>query len=689
MNKIDTNNLSTVLGELSQASAGEGPKIAASISAGTQLAGLLDRTLNAQLLALDSFAKFTQAVAPAASDLNNLNAQINAGLPAFNAEEADYENLLNTLIPFSNRLAALLSTYHPDIATILESGDNVSRVLLAQQDTIGQVVNGAYHYFQKIAQGASGLNKLPDGSTYAYFNTFILFSDVNSLVCNLIAPPTGGMSFLQPIQQALAGAGSAFNCSSELASFNALQTTPASPAAAATAATPQAASPTAAASQAGAAAANQAYGIIGQPDNVATHESRRHYHAASRGPAMRLLRYFPASAFKFALFALVCLVLLIGLAVKIGNLSLFTSRHTIDAQLTDVTGLASGDGVNIAGVPVGQVSSISVQHGHALVAMSVNNTVTLHRSTDVGMRWHNVIGQKEIELYPGRGGPVLAPGSTIPLTHDVTRRQHRRLLELPRPAAVVDQPDRGQRVRRERLGRARRRHGRDQPAAQQRRCGVLDRRVPRHPGGTGHRQSRPGAHRARVALGRHRQPGHQPPDGVVGAGVEELVARRRRRQPLAGGDRPGQPYREQPQHHHEHHRQPAGRRRRRPEQQDEPGQQPLDARCRTGPLHPGLPVGPMVRGRDDLHLPGRPDSLSVLPAEQPARRLWPLREPAAAGAPLGRHDAGTPEPETPRRRARAPRHWRRRVWARTCRRSAGRQRRPRERAATGSVGATP
>ena len=235
LNKVDTTNLSTVLGELSQASQGEGPKIAASISAGTQLAGLLDRTLNAQLLALDSFARFTQAVAPAAADLNNLNAQINAGLPSFNAEEADYQNLLNTLIPFSDRLAALLSTYHPDIATILTSGDNVSRVLLAQQDTIGQVIDGAYHYFQKIAQGASGLTKLPDGSTYAYFNTFILFNDVNSLVCNLIAPPTGGMSFLQPIQQALAGAGSAFNCSAELASFNALQNA-ADPAPAATAA---------------------------------------------------------------------------------------------------------------------------------------------------------------------------------------------------------------------------------------------------------------------------------------------------------------------------------------------------------------------------------------------------------------------------------------------------------------------
>jgi phospholipid/cholesterol/gamma-HCH transport system substrate-binding protein len=135
---------------------------------------------------------------------------------------------------------------------------------------------------------------------------------------------------------------------------------------------------------------------------------------------VRLFRHFPKSAFKFALFALVCLVLLVGLAVKIANISLFTSRHTVEAQLTDVTGLASGDTVNIAGVTVGQVSSIAVQHGHALISMNVNNTVTLRRSTDVGMRWHNVIGQKEIELFPGHSGPILPTGATIPLSHDVT-----------------------------------------------------------------------------------------------------------------------------------------------------------------------------------------------------------------------------------------------------------------------------
>jgi len=262
LQKINTTNLSTVLGELSQASQGEGPAIARSISAGTQLAGLLNSTLNAQIIALDSFARFSQSVAPDGAALNSLSAQVNAGLPAFNNEEADYEKLLGTLIPFSDHLASLLTNYHPDIATILTAGDNVARVLLAQQDNIGQVVQGAYEYFLKIAEGAAGLNKLPDGSTYVYFNTFVLFSDVNSLVCNLLTPTASGLSFLQPIQQALTGAGTAFNCSSELASFNSAQN--GSTSATVSAATTSGA--TKGVSSSAQAAATQAYGIVGKPD---------------------------------------------------------------------------------------------------------------------------------------------------------------------------------------------------------------------------------------------------------------------------------------------------------------------------------------------------------------------------------------------------------------------------------------
>ncbi len=135
---------------------------------------------------------------------------------------------------------------------------------------------------------------------------------------------------------------------------------------------------------------------------------------------MKFLRHFPKSAPKFFIFAAICLILLVGLGLKVGNISLFSHRHQLNAQLADVTGLATGDTVNIAGVQVGQVSSIAVQHGHALIGMNIDNTVKLHRSTDVGMRWHNVIGQKEIALYPSGSGPMLGSNATIPLSHDVT-----------------------------------------------------------------------------------------------------------------------------------------------------------------------------------------------------------------------------------------------------------------------------
>lgn len=132
------------------------------------------------------------------------------------------------------------------------------------------------------------------------------------------------------------------------------------------------------------------------------------------------LRRPSPSLWKFAVFAVVCLVLLAVLAVHVGNIALFQSRRTVYAQLSQVTGLATGTAVDVAGVQVGQVSSIAVQRGHALVGLSVDATVPLRAGTDVGLRWKNVIGQKDVFLYPARRGPLLGPGATISLAHDVT-----------------------------------------------------------------------------------------------------------------------------------------------------------------------------------------------------------------------------------------------------------------------------
>ncbi|HUY63600.1 MAG TPA: MCE family protein [Acidimicrobiales bacterium] len=223
LQQIDAPDLTTIVSNLAQASVGEGPTIAASISEGVKLADLLDRTLPAQLNALDSLAGFSAALAPTASSLNVIAQAANQGLPAFNQAAPAYKKLLQTLAPFAEDLAQFLSAYHPDIATLLAAGDNVARVLLVQQQDIGQVIEGLSVYLTKFAGATNSLETLPDGSHFGYFHTFIMLSDINSLVCSLIAPAQSGLSFLAPLQQALSGAGTPLNCSSQIAAFDAAQ----------------------------------------------------------------------------------------------------------------------------------------------------------------------------------------------------------------------------------------------------------------------------------------------------------------------------------------------------------------------------------------------------------------------------------------------------------------------------------
>ncbi|MGH8982040.1 MAG: MCE family protein [Acidimicrobiales bacterium] len=222
LKKIDAANLSTVVGELAQATNGEGARIKASINAGASLAGYFDKTLSAQLTALDSFSRFTAALAPDGASMNGLAREENVALPAFDKEAAAYSTLLTNLTAFSGELARLLTDYHPTIDALLSDGANPARVLVAQQTEIGQVIDGAYHYAYKVGSAKSP-EALPTGSHFVYFATFVMFTDVNQLVCDLVAPPTPGLAYLEPLQQALAGAGSAFTCGPQLARFDAAQ----------------------------------------------------------------------------------------------------------------------------------------------------------------------------------------------------------------------------------------------------------------------------------------------------------------------------------------------------------------------------------------------------------------------------------------------------------------------------------
>jgi phospholipid/cholesterol/gamma-HCH transport system substrate-binding protein len=105
------------------------------------------------------------------------------------------------------------------------------------------------------------------------------------------------------------------------------------------------------------------------------------------------------------------------LAISITNAGV-TGKTGYNAVFSDVTGLIVGDDVDIAGVRVGQVTSISVYHrNEALVGFSLEAGRALPVSATAQLFYRNLAGGRYMELSQGAGpiGRTLRPGGTIPL----------------------------------------------------------------------------------------------------------------------------------------------------------------------------------------------------------------------------------------------------------------------------------
>jgi phospholipid/cholesterol/gamma-HCH transport system substrate-binding protein len=97
----------------------------------------------------------------------------------------------------------------------------------------------------------------------------------------------------------------------------------------------------------------------------------------------------------------------------------FDSGKTYTAVFTNVSGLAEGNFVRVAGVEVGKVSHISVtKDDTAAVEFTANDQVILTDGSHAAIRYDNLIGGRYLELLEGAGGTKrLPPHGTIDLDH--------------------------------------------------------------------------------------------------------------------------------------------------------------------------------------------------------------------------------------------------------------------------------
>lgn len=107
---------------------------------------------------------------------------------------------------------------------------------------------------------------------------------------------------------------------------------------------------------------------------------------------------------------------ILGLSIAQTGVSATVGYHAV---FSDVTGLTTGDDVDIAGVRVGEVTSVSVYHHDlALVGFSVQADHPLPASVTATIKYLNLVGQRYVELGQGAGplGRTLPPGGTIPMS---------------------------------------------------------------------------------------------------------------------------------------------------------------------------------------------------------------------------------------------------------------------------------
>jgi phospholipid/cholesterol/gamma-HCH transport system substrate-binding protein len=113
--------------------------------------------------------------------------------------------------------------------------------------------------------------------------------------------------------------------------------------------------------------------------------------------------------------SLVVLAALVVIALKAGSLPLIGAGDTYYARFTDSSGIKKNDEVRIAGVRVGKVTGIELDHGTVKVAFKVKTSSKFGNESGAEIRVKTLLGAMYLALVP-KGSGQLDEGSTIPVS---------------------------------------------------------------------------------------------------------------------------------------------------------------------------------------------------------------------------------------------------------------------------------
>ncbi len=114
------------------------------------------------------------------------------------------------------------------------------------------------------------------------------------------------------------------------------------------------------------------------------------------------------------IFAILGIAALAILSLSLGKLSLLpTPGYTLYASFDNISGLKTGDQVQLDGVQIGKVTHIGLKDMRARVALRVDQDVEIDSEAIAAIKTSGIIGDKYVSIALGPSSRILKNGDTI------------------------------------------------------------------------------------------------------------------------------------------------------------------------------------------------------------------------------------------------------------------------------------
>jgi phospholipid/cholesterol/gamma-HCH transport system substrate-binding protein len=123
------------------------------------------------------------------------------------------------------------------------------------------------------------------------------------------------------------------------------------------------------------------------------------------------------------IFVVIGLLAIAYMTVKLGNVGFIGEQsYSLYAKFSSVTGLRTGNPVNMLGLEIGRVESFEMDQENlvAVVQLKISNGIKVYDDAIASIKTEGLIGDKFVSIDPGGGGDLLEHGDTITDTESPT-----------------------------------------------------------------------------------------------------------------------------------------------------------------------------------------------------------------------------------------------------------------------------